>query len=1132
MAGFQQGVNDGEYFFTGGNQTEILVGHIQEAGGGSYRLSDALYSSPYESDNWYSTYSLIGKSDSFITSSYVSLFRTAASASERSTACVYDIVQSAYGEDCDPCSGGGGCCEVEASSSIDYCDYPTFWVKIPKSEGGHLVLPAAHLTGAARMEFQTAIKNFKGVGGATLGETLYDMWRYIGGMAPLHDDFSQMATPPATYYASPIQTDPDCFINNAVIVSGGSPQFDSNFSIVAKAGGIGAPSNARKPYVTEDGNDPITAAGEPPKYIHDFYTSALAPSSMPATFPDNSTIPDRTGGIASFVHTIDAFHSLPSCRIDSDWTLGANGYAYGYNTSPCDDAGDATELNVIDALHTVAIGSWALGSLYDAGSGYLDNNLLKQAAADGGGNFYALSADPSAIDGTEIFEDLTQLFNALEEGTPLDIIAGMPHFTTSFIQPFVDKDKTFGPESYLPVTLPIDNSISRFWFGNLKKYFFNSRVTSGCYITNDNGVGWGAFSNDQLLGDCFTPGSDEAVDTLLKRTFNKGAYIKLLNQLEVCSGNPCFQGNYSRRIYYDNGVTLSQFGDLTPADADYTWLGTQMSVTAAETRQVIDYLYGYDVYDDDSDASATDKRDAIVSVTDPKNVDFSSTSTIDVKMSILGAIVHSNPIAVHYNSMSSTRIYFGAADGMMHAFNQDGDEAWAYLPSPVLPKMSFITDNAAGLKYESTVDGSIAFLHFDNPAAQNGIVNTGEKAYLIFGYRRGAHAYTVVDVSDPDTPTFVQHIATSGESWGKPLLFTRGGSQYMAIAGGYDPCFDADIPSCPSPFGNSIHIYRFNDALTPPRFVAVKTYNKITPIVNGITQNTEWFRAPFAADGVKINITEEDSSDADFIYFVDISGSVFRIDTRDANINNWKFRLAFKNRADPSITPATWRGGFRSYHAFSLFPPRKQYLTGSNDGGTTTVIPIPMITGSLVNPGLTGEPNKAFVFYDPVNADLSVANTSIEFSNLTTYIGLQAHTTTFLSGTDGWITLLDSSPSRKIINRPLVYYDEDDTAMWYFSWTSFAPADFGECKNAGRGYAYFRMLASGSDVPNEGKWDDIAGNNAYDLGEGRPTDMTTMGSSQTGSLPAAGAGDEQFTIQGFELLISAPASILKWYELY
>ena len=1138
MAGFQQGVNDGEYFFTGGNQTEILLGHIQEAGGGAYRLSDSPLSSPYESDNWYSAYSLIGKSDSFITNTYVSLFRTAASASERSTACVYDIVQTAYGEDCDPCSGGGACCEVETSSSIDYCDYPTFWVKIPKSEGGHLVLPAAHLTGAAKMKFQTAIKNFKGVGGATLGETLYDMWRYIGGMAPLHDDFSQMAAPPATYYASPIQTDPDCFINNTVIVSGGSPQFDSNFSIVAKAG-AGYSDPNRKPYVTEDDLDPDPAYitnNEPPKYIHDFYTSALAPSSMPATFPDGSTTPDRDGGVASFVHTVDSFHSLPSCRLGSDWTLPANGYAYGaygYNTAPCNDASDATGLNVIDAIHTVAIGGWALGTLYDAGSGYLDNELLRTAASDGGGNFYALSADPDAVDGTEIFEDLTELFNALEEGTPLDIVAGMPHFTTSFIQPFIDKDKTFGPESYLPVTLPIDNSISRFWFGNLKKYYFNSRVTSGCYITNDNGVGFGAFSNDQLLGDCFTPGSDEAVSTLLKRTFNKGAYLKLLAQLDPCSGdgtstNPCFSNNTFRHIYYDDTTTLIEIG-LTTSATVLNDLSTQMSLTTAETSKVVDYLYGYDVYDDDNDGSTTDKRDAIVTVLDPDNVDFASAATINVKMSILGAIVHSNPIAVHYNSMYSTRIYFGAADGMMHAFTQDGDEAWAYLPSPVLPKMSFIADKTAGLKYESTVDGPIAFLHFDNPSAENGIVNTGEKAYIIFGYRRGARAYTVVDVSDPDIPQFVQHIYTGGESWGKPLLFTRGGTQYMAITGGYDPCFDADIPSCPSPNGNSIHIYKFDHTATPPRFVTVKTYNKATTAAVG-TRNTEWFRAPFAADGVKINITEEDSSDADFIYFVDISGSVFRIDTRGGSPNTWRFRLVFRNRSGPTIS--TWVGGFRSYHTFSLFPPRKQYLTGLNDD-SKTVMPIPMITGSLVNPGLTGEPNKAFVFYDLVDPDVDTAETFINYVELTAvHTGLQAHTNNFLSGTKGWIVPLDSSPSRKIINRPLVYYDKDDTEMWYFAWTSFAPASFGECKNAGRGYAYFRMLSSGTDVPNEGKWDDIAGNNSHDLGEGKPTDMTTMGSSQTGSLPAAGAGDEQFTIQGFELTISAPASYLKWYELY
>jgi hypothetical protein len=208
-------------------------------------------------------------------------------------------------------------------------------------------------------------------------------------------------------------------------------------------------------------------------------------------------------------------------------------------------------------------------------------------------------------------------------------------------------------------------------------------------------------------------------------------------------------------------------------------------------------------------------------------------------------------------------------------------------------------------------------------------------------------------------------------------------------------------------------------------------------------------------------------------------------------------------------------------------------LTGSNDGGATQVMPIPVITGDLVNPGRTGEPNKAFVFYDPVSPDFAAGDSSIQFTNLTHISSLLTHDgDTFKNGTDGWFWLLDDSPSRKIITRPLVLFDEGDSDMWIFIWTAFAPGGFGECKSAGQGYAYFRMLANGSDVPPDGKWKDIDGLAYHAMEEGKPGDVTVIGAPTTGILPATSSGGEIYTIQDYKLLTSAPASYLKWYELY
>ena len=98
------------------------------------------------------------------------------------------------------------------------------------------------------------------------------------------------------------------------------------------------------------------------------------------------------------------------------------------------------------------------------------------------------------------------------------------------------------------------------------------------------------------------------------------------------------------------------------------------------------------------------------------------TGSMRTRFTVLGDIIHSNPTYVGVPSESYTdsdyvdfknllaarpkRVYVGANDGMLHAFNAwNGKEMWAYVPSMIIPKMKRL----AGRPYAHTyfVDGGI-----------------------------------------------------------------------------------------------------------------------------------------------------------------------------------------------------------------------------------------------------------------------------------------------------------------------------------------------------------------------------------------------------------------------------------------
>jgi len=1139
ISGFEEGEADGERMYTSAYQAEVVKGHIQEINQASYKLLPSGWASPYSNSKWYSDAALINKSGGFLANSFVSVFETGKTGT-RDISCIYDIVNGFEGEDCTDCLDLG-CCSVDIGGGTDMCEYPSFWMKIPNTQGGKLIYPATILTGDEITGFKDMMNDLEAKGGSTLGETLYDVWRYLGGMYSIYDPNHNDNTPAGDpHYLSPFQgADVECFENTAVIVSGGQPQFDDNYSIESGKTTQAYPTDV--PWVVPDILDVADPLGYKPYVRTNWYLTALEE-------------------VANWVHTKDFWHDNPICRE----TNNANvfGYEVGGTAADgtvCNTATDTTTgINVIDTIHAVAIGDWTLAPLYNnPANDYLEDSVIQNAAINNGGEYFGLTAKAvSQPPGVNTFNNLTELFNDFNNsGSFDDVASGRPHWTSALVQTFGIEMRAKGPEAYSPGAVPIDNVASRFWFGNLKKYTIGDN-SSGCNLELDlECAGWERLTVP--IEDCFdlTDSGADITRVEFRKIMAGGVASKIEDALNAssptCSDtvgavDPCFTSG-ARNIIYDDGAALLKLEASSLPFFETEFSKGYSGITTSETVQILDYIYGYDAFDYDEDLARNEVRfadDPIIEVDDPFNIDFTATTKIDIRPLLMGAIVHSKPVAVNYEDSDTTRIFVGANDGMFHSFDQDGNEVFAYIPKPVLPALTDFLDPRVGIFFNSSVDGPISLQHIDYN--NNGMIDGEEQAYLIFGYRRGASSYTVLDISELDNPKFVQHIPVEGQSWGKPLVFRKCGgtsctvatdlTYYLALPGGYDPCFDADSPACPltasgnmDPAGNHIYIYKFNGAT----YDLIKDYEMTNAAGYANVRDHGFLRTSFVSAPVGINTDGKFSQDTEFVYITDVSSTVFRVDVRKNDPDDWAFRAVFRQRSVPQ--PITWAQGLRTYVQTNIYPPLTQYPI-YEDATYTGLIPISLVTGNLVNPRAY-EIDEMMVFYD--RYEYPALSDPINSSSLDN-LAIEPHGSGLLPGEVGWqkAFLSPDKITEKGISAPLMYYDRFEDNTYSLAWNTYIPNKITDCRDFGTSRNYIRNLGDGS-AP-------LVGANAaiYESGDGYwdpteecgwdnisiATDVSVVATSEGEDLTFS-AGDDIFKKPG-PRLVENPANIIKWYELY
>ena len=388
---------------------------------------------------------------------------------------------------------------------------------------------------------------------------------------------------------------------------------------------------------------------------------------------------------------------------------------------------------------------------------------------------------------------------------------------TSFVAPVVPtspENRTYsGERVYLGFFKPISQKP---WHGNLKKFAIDYQNN----IIDKNG-------DPATLSD----GSFSASATSYWSTAADAGSVE-----EGGAGELLLSRNFTtdpRQIYTNRGES----SDLTAASNAFN--NTNLSAAdlgvADDTArdQLINYIYGYDSYDENGNGNTSEKREWI-----------------------LGDILHSKPQILNYNTytfnaanesdtdINKTVIFVGTNDGMLHAFRDaDGKELWAYIPDNLLPNLQemgktpalhtyFVDSSPMAYIFDYDHDGNIGPSEAADGDADDG---SHDKVILIFGERRGGNAYYALDVTNPLQPrllwnvhgnsTYMATDATSGfgrlgETWSEPQLgkMQIGSAEKLVafVGGGYDPYEDSRYGYYTGVSPNLYYTYKFPSTYAVP----------------------------------------------------------------------------------------------------------------------------------------------------------------------------------------------------------------------------------------------------------------------------------------------------------------------------
>jgi type IV pilus assembly protein PilY1 len=465
------------------------------------------------------------------------------------------------------------------------------------------------------------------------------------------------------------------------------------------------------------------------------------------------------------------------------------------------------------------------------------NTILQNAAKNGGGLFFET-------------ENSAQLEQALQAQIRSILAA-----TFTFATPVVPTTSTTGSTKAYLAAFQSDQS-SPFWRGYLKAYQRDSNglVPIGADGKPTNAPVWEAGSATSAIA----PGT---------------RVIKTVTTVSNSTSGTSTTGT----------GTLSSF-DKSNSAITYTKLGVANST---ERDQVIDFLRGIDVTDEDNDANIAEDRAW-------KLGDIFHSTPVLVTPPVL-ALNDSSYQAFKSAQASRTKILIaGANDGMLHAFREsDGAEIWAFIPPDLL-------DNLQSLTAKS---GEHLFFVDASPIAADIKVSGTWKTIVVFGLRRGGKYYYALDITDTTAPTFMWSFTDSrmGETWSEPAIgkvkISTNDAYVMFVGGGYDTATN-------NASGNVFFA------------VDLATGQPLWSYDNSASGDGTYMNFSLAANPTAVDL--DNDGYVDHVYIGDVGGQLWKFEVSSTSTGSWQGKRLFAAASSQTNPPAA--GEFYPAQAFYAAP--------------------------------------------------------------------------------------------------------------------------------------------------------------------------------------------------------------------
>jgi hypothetical protein len=590
-------------------------------------------------------------------------------------------------------------------------------------------------------------------------------------------------------------------------------------------------------------------------YSHDIVGDAPSTGSLCYDNMTNSfTVGDTVTGLSS-----TATATITANNIDADGTSG------------CLEVGNLSGNFLDNEPLTVdsAVYAYANGSLFTSGEGF--QNVLTYTIGfmgDKEGNLFLINTSNNG-NGYKNLYDTSDKDYAKYHFTAqspdslsaqlLEAVNNILSRTSTFMAPVVPVTRTTsGDKIYMAFFKPNNGN---FWEGNVTKY--------------------GISSNNQIVDA-----------TGAQATWSNGAmkvdavpYWATINWADDSKSN--YIHNSSRTIYtcLDN-VNLTSFNT-----ANGSLTATILGNPTRSTADIINYVRGADILDEDGDSNVTENRSIIT-----------------------GDVLHSEPSIYQYryaDGSVKTMVYYGSNDGMLHAVLDStessgtpstvtsyGTEAWAFIPPDQLPRLKDMIESVGHQIYVDSTP-KIYFKDVDG----DGFVDTadGDKVILICGERNGGTSYFALNVTDPSSPQSlwrINKVDDSGLGWQAPTtVIPELGQTWSEPQFGLVKTTDSDT------FGTPVFFIGGGYSSDNSSGKAVVVVN----VMNGQVVKKFNTGMNFSFPSSVAVIDENDNGFVDKVYAGDLGGQMWRFASFtdsggdpltfpncNENINDWTGQVFFK----------------------------------------------------------------------------------------------------------------------------------------------------------------------------------------------------------------------------------------------